>query len=322
VDLTAPRISVLVPALRGLGSVRAALGSWEAQTRRAAIEVLVLCPDAAGEHALPAGVRVVDTTGLGLHEARARAVRAAHGEHVMIAEDHCLPDVDAVEHLLAALDDGWDVVVPALRSADPRTMVARSAFAIGYSQWMEPVASGERRVLPGHNTVVRRSALLAAGAELEEHLRSAAFLSRFLVSRGCRGYLAHEARMRHFDSTSWRFQVRVFVYVGVGFGAMRTRGWPRLARLLYPLAAPAAVVRHYARASRQLRRVTSWPPTRPGVAVLAVLWGLGEGVGALLGVHRAAHALEITEIKPVTAEEIAAADAYAAGVADTEGAGR
>ncbi len=309
-DLDAPRISVLVPALRGLDSVEAALASWEAQTRRDAIEVLVLCPDADRHPALPDGVRTIATAELELHQARARAVHEARGDFVMIAEDHCLPDVDAVERLLAALDDGWDVVVPALRSADPRTMAARSSFVIGYSEWMEPIASGRRHVLPGHNTVVRRSTLLAAGGDLDEHLRAASFLSRYLIDRGCRGYLDATARMRHFDSTSWPFQVRVFGYVGLGFGAVRTRSWPRLARLLYPLAAPAVAVRHYARASRQLRRRPGLAGTRPGLAVLAVMWGCGEAAGALLGTERIGRALEITEIKPVTAADVARADAY------------
>lgn len=309
-DLT-PRISVLVPALRGLDSVRAALASWDAQTRRDAIEVLVLCPDADHASELPPGTRAVATAGLELHEARALAVHESRGDHVMIAEDHCLPDPEAVERLLEAIGGGWDVIVPALRSADPRTMAARAAFVIGYSQWMEPIGSGERHVLPGHNTVVRRSALLAAGDDLAGHLRSAAFLSRYLVDRGCRGYLEAGARMRHFDATSWVFQVRVFVHVGIGFGALRTHRWPTPARLLYPLAAPAAAVRHYARASRQLRRAPTLPRTRPGVAVLAALWGLGEAIGAVRGPARIARSLELTEIKPVSPRDVARADAYA-----------
>jgi hypothetical protein len=311
-DLDAPRVSVVVPALRGFDTVSAALAAWEAQSRRERLEVIVLCPDADRGRALPDGLRTIDTSGLGLHEARALAVRQARGDYVMIAEDHCLPDADTAERLLDALDEGWDVVAPALRSADPRTMAARAAFAIGYSEWMEPVRSGERRVLPGHNTVVRRTALLGAGDELEQHLVSAAFLSRHLVAGGWRSHLHAPARMRHFDSTSWRFHLKAFVCVGLAFGAARTRNWPRVARALYPLAAPAVMARHYARASRQLRRAQSLPRTRPGVALLAAVWGLGEAAGALAGIRRIGRAIEITEIKPVTPEDVARADAYAA----------
>ena len=312
--LSSPRLTILLPALRGYDTVAAALDAWDAQTCRDQLEVLVLCPDAGVAPELQPGHRAIDSTGLRLHEARARGVREAHGEFVVIGEDHCLPDPETAEELIRSVDEGWDIVAPALRSADPRTSCARAALAIGYSQWLEPIASGPKAILPGHNAAIR----LAALRELDDRLEAAFMSGRFLVSslmeRGNRGYLNADARMRHFDSPSWLTHLGIFASVGLGFGALRTRTWPRVARYLYPLAAPAAVARHYARASRELRRNPDYPRTRPGVLVLAVVWGMSEGVGALLGPDRVLGALERAEQKPVSRDTVARADAAAAEV--------
>jgi hypothetical protein len=305
-----PLLSVLVPALRGEHEVAAALAAWDAQTRRAELEVLVLCPDrvAAEDDRVHAPTRRIDSSGLGLHEVRARGIRAARGAFVLIGEDHCLPDPEAAAALLDAAAAGWDVVVPALRPADPRTAVACAAFLLGYGQWMEPTPSGPCRVFPGHNSVVRRSLLLERGERLADDLRGAAFLTRVLAEAGARGTFAPQARLRHFDSPSWRFQLKVFASVGIGFGALRTRSWPRGLRLLTPLAAPAIALRHAARAARHLRRRAS-PPRGTGaaIALLAGLWGVCEGLGALAGVERGTRALMIAELKPVTAADVARA---------------
>jgi len=308
-----PRLSVLLPALEGFESVAAALDAWLSQTARDELEVLVLCPDAALVRPLPDGVRAIALDGLGLAGARARGVREAAGEFVVVAEDHCLPDPDAVEHMLETLDAGWDVVAPALRSADPRRESARAAFVIGYGQWLEPVSAGPRASLPGHNTAIRRTVLEAIG-DLDDAFTSGSFLVARLLAQGCRGYLDPRIRMRHFDRPAWAAQLRLFAYVGLGFGAIRTRRLPVLLRLLYPLAVPAVIARHYARSARELARRPGYPPTRLGVAVLSLVWGAFEGVGAVAGVGRARRAIELTEIKPVSRADVARADAAARSV--------
>jgi hypothetical protein len=42
-----------------------------------------------------------------------------------------------------------------------------------------------------------------------------------------------------------------------------------------------------------------------------MMWALGEAAGAVVGTKRAGRALEATEIKPVTAADVARADAWA-----------
>ncbi|MFN8222171.1 MAG: glycosyltransferase [Gaiellales bacterium] len=303
-------LSAILYAPRGLSSVVAALDAWRAQTARERVELVVICPPLPPDEPVPTDVQIIDATELALHTARSLGIRAARGELVMLAEDHCLPDPDAAERFLARAEEGWDLVGPSLRSADPRKLASRAAFVLGYSEWMSPLVAGPTTVLPGHNSVIRRELLIALGNRLEEELRGSAFVATRLLRSGASGFVDPAIRMRHFDRPSWCFQFPLFACVGLGFGAIRTRDWPLLARLLYPLAIPAIVARHFWRAHAQLRRAEGFPPSRAGVAALALAWGLGEGVGALLGPARTTSAIELTEVKPISSDDVARSDRY------------
>ena len=64
-----PRISVILPALLGYQTVLAALDSWDAQTCRQQLEILVLCPTQPEPAVAQPGHRVLVTGDLLLHEA-------------------------------------------------------------------------------------------------------------------------------------------------------------------------------------------------------------------------------------------------------------
>ena len=110
-----PRISILLPAMKGFESVLAALDAWEGQTRREALEILILCPDHLGptdiqKRELTPGQILVWVGNADLHEARAMGAGKAAGEYVMLAEDHCLPDHDWTQAILDRLEGGWDAI--------------------------------------------------------------------------------------------------------------------------------------------------------------------------------------------------------------------
>ncbi len=297
------RISVVLPAMLGYKTVRAALHAWEAQTCRDQLEILVLCPDAEHTGPLPPGQVAIPTGSLLLHQARALAIRRATADYVMLAEDHCLPDPSWAQAILKRIAEGWDAVGPALRSGNPATMWSQSSFLLGYGQWMRPVRGGPASVLPGHNAVVRRKALLELGPALEENLLVAAFLLQRLRKQRSRFYLEAEAGMRHFDPPRWKESLRVFWYVGFGFGAMRTRRWPWIARALYWLGTPLTAARHWARAVTQYMRAGRQAGLNPLCLVVAALsasvWACGEAIGALKGPARVASSQWISEIKPL-----------------------
>jgi glycosyltransferase involved in cell wall biosynthesis len=309
-----PRLSILLPAMLGYDTVLAALDSWEAQTCRDQLEILILCPDhlgpaAAQTAALPPGQIVFPVGSADLHEARAIGIQRASGDYVMLAEDHCLPDPDWTQAILDRLEEGWDAVGPALRPGNRTSCWAEGSFLIGYGEWMMPVTGGPTEVLCGWNGTIRTELVRQLASEHADELLNGAFLVRRLHRQGHRFYLEDRARMRHFDPPGWAYEILLLAIVGLGFGAMRARRWSLPARLLYPLATPAIAFLHWKRAFAHYRRAGSGAGLRPtalGAAlVLASAWGLGEAAGALMGTTRVAPHIWRTEVKPVRREDVA-----------------
>lgn len=301
-----PKMSIVVPAFLGYDSVVAALDSWEAQTCRSQIEIIVLCPASPGNR-LPHGQIVVETGSLLLHEARAVGVRKATADYVLLAEDHCLPDADCVEAILRRTEEQWDAVGPALRSGNPGGAITQGIFLITYAQWMLP-ARGPVSHLPGHNAALRRQPLLDMGTELEDELISPKFLMRRLRSEGCRFYVEDEARMRHFDVPQLKKSIQIFFSVGQGCGAVSLRGASIFSRALYGLITPVIAARHFARGVVQyLRaglRAGFSPQSLAAAGFFACVWACGESAGAWKGLARVTSTLWIGEIKPVSREQV------------------
>jgi hypothetical protein len=305
-----PALSVVLPAMEGYRSVAAALQSWEAQTCRDRLEILVLCPGAEAPAA--PGHTIVPIGSANLHEARAIGVQRASADYVTFAEDHCLPDPDWAEAILQRIEEGWDAITPALRPGDVSCW-GQASFLAGYAEWMMPVAGGPTQVVSGSNLTVRVSLLRALGAELARELLVGAFLAARLRAQGARLYLEDRARMRHFNPPGWSTEMALFAGVGLGFGSVRARRWPFAARLAYPLAAPAIAFLHWRRAHLNYRRAGRASGIRPAALAAALAlccaWGLGEAAGAWMPCGRAARYLWREEIKPVSPEDAARSDA-------------
>ena len=307
-----PRLAVVLPALGGLETVQAVLRRWEAQAPGGELELILLVRGDDVARARAPWRRTVDCGDLLLHQARARGIRAASAEFVVLAEDHCVPDDGWAAAVLGRLEEGWDGVVSCLRPGDAPNAWSQAAFLIGYGEWMPPLASGATSALPGHNVILRRRSLLELGDELEELLLVCSFLVRRLARSG-RFCLETGATMRHYDATGLRDQLRVFETVGRAFGAVRTRHRPALARALYPLALPAVAAAHWRRALVHYRRAGAANGMRPAclaaAGVFACVWAWGEAVGALLGPSRVAAGAWISETKPVPERRLDAENA-------------
>lgn len=313
-----PRLSILLPAKLGYGTILAALDAWDRQTSRTELEVLILCPEHLGPTAAQAahlkpGQIVVMTGSADLHDMRVLGIGQASGEYVVLAEDHCLPDPEFAAAILTRLEDGWDGVGPALRPGIRATPWSEASFLIGYGEWMEPVASGPTGILCGWNGTVRTTLLRDLGDELSGLMRVGACAISRIRHQGARFYLENRARMRHFDPPGFGHELYLLFVVGLGFGAMRTREWSTAARWLYPLAAPAIAFLHWRRAFTHFRRAGTAAGLRlsalAAAAVLAGAWAFGEAIGAVLGIDRVTPLLWATEVKPVTREQLGESDA-------------
>lgn len=299
-----PRLSVIVPAINGYDTALAALDAWEGQTRRSEIEIVVMCPTAPPDAGQLNQVFVETDTRL-LHVARAMAIRVARADYVLLAEDHCLPDLDCAAALIPRFDEGWAAIGPALRPAVPGA-IAQGSFLLGYGEWMTPVA-GAAQHLPGHNAAVRRQSLLNLGDDLEGELLVSQFLIQRLKAEGGALLIEDRARMRHFDLPDFRRTIEIFFFVGQGCGAVRLKNASRVARVLYAALTPLIAARHFGRGLIQYARTgrkTLSLSSVPIGGMLACAWAFGESVGSLRGVDRVTPGLGLTEIKPVSREQV------------------
>jgi hypothetical protein len=304
--------------MRGYEAARVAIDSWEAQTARASLEILVLCPDHLAPSrdecgALPPGQVIVRVGDGYLHHARAIGVAHVTGDYVMLAEDHCLPEPEWAQVIIDRIADGWDGIGTVLRPGNRASHWAEASFLIGYGEWLMPLSAGPTTVLCGLNGTIRTDLLRARGDRLADELVIGAILVQRLGRSGERFYLETGAAMRHFDPSTASFAISSLAALGLGFGALRTQPWPWPLRMLYPLAMPLVAALHARRALRhylRTRRRSALPVTALFLSfVLAVVWAVGEAVGALLGLPVVEPYVSRAEIRPVTREAVERADA-------------
>jgi hypothetical protein len=306
-----PKLSVILPAIGGYHTVHAALAAWEAQTCRDSLEILILCPEPLRPQeraSLPPGQIVVPVGSAMLHEARTLGVQQASAEYIMLAEDHCLPDPGWAEAILARMEEGWDVISPALRPGNRESPWAEGSFLLGYGEWMAPVGAGPVNIVPGWNVTVRASLLRNMAEELAPLMPVGFFVVSRLRDQGCRFYLENRAGMRHFDPVRLVRETSMLTVLGLGFGCFRTRSWSFPARFLYLFAGPAIACLHWKRALKHYRRAGSACAMRPSAlavaAALSLSWGIGESIGAWTPRSWILPHLWREEIKPPRSEDV------------------
>ncbi|MEM7529810.1 MAG: hypothetical protein AAF416_19445 [Pseudomonadota bacterium] len=307
----APVLTVAVPGVAGLSTIRAAIAAWDKVKHEAAMEILILSrPDESVP--LPEGFRLIDIGKMRLSEARELAIREAKAGHVLIAEDHCLPEPGTLRFALERIAEGWDAIAPSLRPGN-RQASAEGSIMIGYGAWLEPMEPGQSTNLPGHNVIIAREVLLSLGDELGTELILGALKMRRLVAEGRRMVLEPRWRMRHFDPPGFIKEINIFWCVGLTVGSFRSRDWPLIARYLFPLAAPLTAGRHLLRTLAHYWRAgrpAGFSPLSPlASTAFMIASGLGEAVGAVRGLKAVRHLIDNAEVKPVSEELVALSDA-------------
>jgi glycosyltransferase involved in cell wall biosynthesis len=111
-----PAISVVVPTRDRLAALEACLGALDRQTFAERLEVVVVddgsvaADQVAKIVARHPSARLVRQGAAGPATARNAGARHAGGETLCFTDDDCVPQVDWVEELMAAIDDGADAV--------------------------------------------------------------------------------------------------------------------------------------------------------------------------------------------------------------------
>ncbi len=282
-----PLMSVVIAARDGLEGIAVTLDHLGRQSVREQLEIVVVVPAGAAprrdDPALEGFARVqwievpqIESIG----GANASGVRAASAEVVVLAEDHCFPEPDWAEGLIAAHRGPWSAVGPALLNANPSSAVSQADFLIGYGPWIAPVSSGEVDFLPGHNSSYKREVLLAYGERLESLMDAETLLHWDLRARGQRLYLDSAVRARHMNFSRWRPWLGAQFHSGRLFGGLRAQSMAAYTRAVFVLGSPLIPA---LRLIRLLRSQGKAVRRRPACILPLIVGFTVDGVGQMLG---------------------------------------
>jgi len=173
--------------------------------------------------------------------ARASAVRMARAPYVSFLEEHCRARPGWFRALRRAHESGpWAAVGGEVHHGNGSFGISRLIGIMNYYQWLAPTPSGERTLLPGHNSSFRRDVLVAYGDELDELMRADVAFFQKLVADGHRLYLEADAKFEHLNETRLLSIAKGYFFWHRGYGVERAavHRWSPAKRALYIVATP------------------------------------------------------------------------------------
>ena len=262
----APQLSVLLITPDSFDTIRQTTRCIVRQAVRDRIELVIVAPADAHIDVGPglvdplAGVQVVrlaSVTPTG--PARAAAIRAARAPIVAFAEEHCFPAPGWAEALIDAHRADHAAVGPAMKNANPDTMVSWADFLIGYGPWAAPIERQEMDYLPGHNSSYKRSHLLAYGDALDTLMEAETVLMWDLRSKGHRLLIEPAAQAAHTNFGLWRSWLAVSFHNGRAFADTRSANWSLPRRLAFAAGSPLIPFVRLGRTLGHARRLARGP---------------------------------------------------------------
>jgi predicted dehydrogenase len=291
-----PLMSVVIVTPDDFRTIRKTMSHLQAQTVRERLEIVIVAPSRAGlcmdEQAMPGFARTTlveagQVTSIG--RANAAGIRRATAPIVVLAEDHCFPDPNWAERLIAAHDGPWVAVGPGVRNANPGTCVSWADLFIGYGPWLIPADAKEADFLPGHNSSYRRDVLIDYGDRLEGMMEAETLLHWDLRARGYRLFHETSACVAHTNFSLWSSWLPLQFSNGRHFAACRARPMSRFQRSIYACGSPLIPA---VRLSRMIRCVLQRRSGQllgrlltclPAVTVGLILDACGQMMGYALG---------------------------------------
>jgi hypothetical protein len=282
-------------------TIKPVLLKLQAQTARAAMEVVLVAPrgsglgDAAEVFDGFAALRVVDVDSISpASRARAAGVRAATAPVVFLGETHSFPDAGFAAALIDAHRGSWAAIVPGLGNANPGSAWSWAAFLSDYGQWFAGLPAGRVSTGPTWNSSYKREVLMELDALLDHALSGGDELPQALRARDRQVGFLPAARLDHLNVARPGPWMDERFLAGRVIGANRGSRWPLTKRLVYLLASPVILVVVTSRAWRPYR-VVRRVHRLPGGTLAAVMFGVlirtaGEAVGYAAGLSPSAEA--------------------------------
>ncbi len=280
--LVAPRLSIVVPTVKGPESWRRAVRTLDHQARDAGAEIVLAtsCDDAVDD---PGGaVRLLRALGANVFELRARALEVVRGEFVAVLEDHIVVGDNWCNEVIASFDrhPEADAVIGGATNGAPACL-DRAGFLLTWAPFLAPLDHVPLHRCPPPGIIAFRAAVLPRVApepgfleyELPARLRDAG-----------RIVAAPEIRVEHVQHVGLRSFGLQF-HSGVSFGGLAnltvaTR--PRRERLRDVRALPRLLLNQ---TREGLARVgaTETVPCRAAIAVMVTANTFGQLVGVVRG---------------------------------------
>jgi hypothetical protein len=295
-----PDLSVVLATPLGYATLAKTMAHLRAQTARRGLEIVIVAISREPMDAPAAELAgfwgyqlltVEPTASTG--EARAAGIHRSNAAVVALAEDHSYPVPDWAEALIAAHRGPWAAVGPAVRNANPDSMISRAGLLMNWTPWIWPCRGGVVGGLPWHSSAYKRDILMRYGSELGPLLDLEVLLHRDLGTRGHQLYLEPAALTAHENISRPTVFLHEQLLSGRLFAAARARrgGWSPLRRLVYCGGAPLIPAVQLWRIWRERQRAGDGADALAGVlpALLAgvVAHSFGELVGYGFGARTA-----------------------------------
>lgn len=286
----APDMSVIIATLDHYETIRKTIKHLRAQTVSDRLEVVIVAPSAGALDLDESELkdfhqfRVVEVGVItSIAQANAAGVRQATAPVVVLAEDHAFPAPGWADALIAAHRQPWAAVGPAIRNANPKSLVSRADLLIAYVPWLVPAEAGVVDHLPGHNSSYKRAILLDYGPDLEAMMQAESVLHWDLRAKGYLLFLEPAAKISHMNFERLSSWIPAQFYSGRVFAAARARPWSLFQRFLYAGSAPLIPVVRFLRIWGQLHRSSQQRSQPLGVLLILLLGLIVSAAGEMMG---------------------------------------
>jgi GT2 family glycosyltransferase len=285
-----PELSVVIAAVNPVGMLLETLESLAVQTRRDALEVLVVNRVGADLTAAVAErfpwVRVIERFGRDpIPVLRAAGAAEARAPVVAIIEDHVAAAPDWAEQLLAAhAAPGVVAVGGAVENGRP-DWLNTAVFLTEYVGHMPPIPDGPCVGICGSNASYKREALVRHAADLPARWWES-FLHERLAAEGGRVVSCPRVVVSHRKDFGFAYFLSQRWHYGRSFAGLRLAGAGFARRLFYVLASPlvpALLLLMFAAGARAKGRLGELLWTLPLVAVFQIATAAGETWGSAFG---------------------------------------
>lgn len=288
-----PKISVVIASVNGPAYVDECLRSLEHQTLKDCSEVIVAdcCGDEVKKlvHQQYPNVKLLSfEQRKTIPELRAIGMKQAQGDIITLTEDHCLADPQWYERILKAHQDCYGAIGGAVENhSSIHRSVDWAVFFCEYSQFMNPIPSGEVADIPGNNTSYRREFLSHIRDMLDMGTFWEGFLNARLQQKGIRLYSDPAIVVYHKKVFGLSYFFSQRYHYGRSFAGMRVGNASLAKKLLYagfcPLLPALLISRIGGRVIRKKRQLGAFMRAFPLIVLFSLTWAWGEFVGYLFG---------------------------------------